>query len=189
MFKADNTDRPRVCIVAKGLDTCLLTQFSNGDLIAIKLKLKLSNGGFKDLIVGSVYMPYDRRTPPQKNVIKLVIHAKEKGLDLLLGCDANSRHIIWRSTDINPRGESLFNFIIDAELYILNKRAELTFLKKTGSIRHHACTRGMVNLVVDLRVSSKGFQVPSKSDHRQIRSALGQIQKENKERRNPKKTD
>lgn len=68
----------------KGLDVCLLSQFSDGDLVAIKLKLKLTDGKMKDLIVGLVYMPYNsKELPPQRNLIELVTYAKEKRLGLV----------------------------------------------------------------------------------------------------------
>src|SRR5580765_6955911 len=44
LFKANNSDRLRTCIIVKGLDAYLLPQFSNGDLVAIQLKLKLTDG-------------------------------------------------------------------------------------------------------------------------------------------------
>jgi hypothetical protein len=47
------------------------------------------------------------------------------------------------------------------------------------------CTRGLVGLVRDWRVSSE----PSGSDHRQIRSTLDQIQIEKKWGRNPRQTN
>lgn len=34
--------------------------------------------------------------------------------------DANAHHFAWGSTDINPRGENLFEFIMSTELMILN---------------------------------------------------------------------
>ncbi|XP_024881916.1 uncharacterized protein LOC112461076 [Temnothorax curvispinosus] len=177
LFKADNAKRPRACIVAKGLDACLLPQFSDGDLVAVRLKLNTDDGGVRDLIVGSVYMPYDsEELPPQRNMIELVTYAKERGLELLLGCDANSHHLVWGSSDINPREESLLDFIMSTNLQILNRGTEPTFLdsRRQEVIDITLCTRGVVDLVAGWRVSNE----PSGSDHRQIRFDLVNFQKD-----------
>ncbi|XP_024888738.1 uncharacterized protein LOC112465430, partial [Temnothorax curvispinosus] len=188
LFKADNAERPRACIVAKGLDACLLPQFSDGDLVAVRLKLNTDDGEVRDLIVGSVYMPYDsEELPPQRNMIELVTYAKESGLELLLGCDANSHHLVWGSFDINPRGESLLDFIMSTNLQILNRGTEPTFLdsRRQEVIDITLCTRGVVDLVAGWRVSNE----PSGSDHRQIRFDLVNLQKDKQWGRNPRKTN
>ncbi|XP_071580756.1 uncharacterized protein [Temnothorax nylanderi] len=167
---------------------CLLPQFSDGDLVAVKLKLKMADGGVRDLIVGSVYMPYDsEELPPQRNMVELVAYAKEKGLELLLRSDAKSHHLVWGSTDINPRGESLLNFVMNIDLQILNRRTEPTFLdsRRQEVIDITLCTRGVLDLVAGWRVSNE----PSGSDHRQIRFDLVRVQKDEKWGRNPRKAN
>jgi hypothetical protein len=53
----------------------------------------LASGKYRDIIVESVYMPYDSGDLPlQAEVKKLLAYASNKGLKLLLGCDANSHH-------------------------------------------------------------------------------------------------
>lgn len=54
-------------------------------------------------------------------------YVSHKGLERLLGCDANSHHELWDSTDVNPRGESLFDFIMRTKLHILNREKESNF--------------------------------------------------------------
>ncbi|XP_024874752.1 uncharacterized protein LOC112456449, partial [Temnothorax curvispinosus] len=162
LFKADNAERPRACIVAKGIDACLLPQFSDGDLVA-------------------------RNYPPQRNMIEIVAYAKKKGLELLLGCDANSHHLVWGSSNINPRGESLLDFIISTNLQILNRGKEPTFLdsRRQEVIDITLGTRGVVDLVAGWRVSNE----PSGSDHRQIRFDLVNLQKDEQWGRNSRKTN
>jgi len=66
----------------------LLTEFRNGDLTAILLNIKRHDGGNLDLVVGSVYMPYDSaEPPPQKEMKQLAAFVRERRLELLLGCD------------------------------------------------------------------------------------------------------
>jgi hypothetical protein len=49
-------------------------------------------------------------------------------LQLISGCDANAHHIIWGSTDINPQGECLMEYLVSKYLNILNKGNEPTFV-------------------------------------------------------------
>jgi hypothetical protein len=81
--------------------------------------------------------------PPLEEIKKLVAYAKDKGLKLLLGCDANSRHEVWGSTDINPRGESLLDFIMRTGLQILNRGKEPNFLDSRRHVQDITkCKRG-----------------------------------------------
>jgi hypothetical protein len=89
----------------------------------------LASGVQRDMIVGSVYMPYDSEDlPPQEEVKKLVAYTSNEWLERLLGCDTNSHHEVWGSTSINPRGGSLLDFIMHNKLHILNRGRQPTFL-------------------------------------------------------------
>jgi len=55
----------------------------------------------------------------------LVAFVRKRRLELLLGCDANSHHLVWGSTDSNSRDVSLLEFIKDSGLHILNRGKEL----------------------------------------------------------------
>lgn len=52
-------------------------------------------------------------------VRRLVEYAGERGLEFLLGCDANAHHVAWGSSDINHRGENLHEFLRETGLLIL----------------------------------------------------------------------
>jgi hypothetical protein len=41
--------------------------------------------------------------------------------------DANAHHIIWGSSDTNPRGENLIDYLAGNNLVIINKGKEPTF--------------------------------------------------------------
>ena len=124
-----------------------------------------------------------QKTCHLRKKLRVVAYAKDKGLELLLGCDANSHHEVWGSTDINPRGESLLDFIMRTGLQILNRGKEPTFLdsRRQEVLDITLCTRGLEGLVRHWRISSE----PSGSDHRQICFTLDQIQIEKKWGRNP----
>jgi hypothetical protein len=174
-YKADTTDEIKACIISKETDATVLPQFGCGDLAVIQLKIKKADGIDSDMTVGSLYLPHDSRDlPPQENVKRLATYVKDRGLELLLGCDAKSHHEVQGRTDINSRGESLLDFIMGTEIHILNKETEPTFLnsRKQEVTDITNCTLSVMNLVRDWRVSSK----PSGSDHRQIHFTPHQIQ-------------
>jgi len=72
-------------------------------------------------------MPHDQQAPPAA-VEKLYAQAEEITGDLLIGCDANCRHMVWGSTEINDRGESLFDYITNKYITICNQGNILTFV-------------------------------------------------------------
>jgi hypothetical protein len=52
----------------------------------------LASGAYRDMIVGSVYLLHDSEDLPSQEEVKLVAYANNKGLELLLTCDANFHH-------------------------------------------------------------------------------------------------
>jgi hypothetical protein len=49
---------------------------------------------------------------------------------LILGCDANSQHLTWRSLDINPR--ELLEYLESTNLEIQKQKEELTSSPREG---------------------------------------------------------
>jgi len=187
IFRACSNRKLRTCLVAKDLNITFLPQLSSEDLTVVQTSINLEEGKTMDLLIGSAYMLYDSCDPPsQDNVKNLVAHAEEAGLELLLGCDANSHHVGWGSSNINPRGESLHDFILGKGLIILNRVTEPTFMdaRRQEIIDITICTKGVFELIGDWKVLDE----PSGSDHRQIRLTLRQ-QPTNSWRRNPRKTN
>jgi hypothetical protein len=134
----------------------------------------LVSGTYRDMIVGSVYMPHDSEDlPPHEEIKKLAEYASSKGLELLLGCHVNCHHEVWCSTDINPRGKNLLDFIMHSELHILDTGRELTLLdSRRQEVKGiTSCIEGLTNLVRDWRVSC----LPLELDHTQVHYALDQI--------------
>ena len=101
---------PRICIlVKKGFQILTLMHHSSMDLTAVKIKTS-SGGGPREIILGSAYLPYDEMEPPPPGEVeRLVTVCRVDGNHLIVGYDANLHHITWGSTNINNRGESLFN--------------------------------------------------------------------------------
>jgi hypothetical protein len=78
---------------------------------------------------GLAYLPYDdTELPPPRELEKLVMGCRAAGTHLIVSCDANAHHISWGSSDINNRGESLFNYIMANGLDIMNRGNRPTFV-------------------------------------------------------------
>jgi hypothetical protein len=115
------------------------------------------------------------------------MYVKDRRMELTLGCDANSHHEVWGSTNTNSRGESLLRLQMGTELHILTRGTEPTF---PGSREQEVtdiiiCTQGVMNMVRDWAVSSK----PSGSNNREIHCAFHQITLKEKWGHNPRQTD
>ncbi|XP_020298476.1 uncharacterized protein LOC109862754 [Pseudomyrmex gracilis] len=171
LYKTHSEKRIRSCILVKGLNAIFLPQLSSEDLTVIRVRVQLAEKEDMEILIGSAYMPFDSRDPPPQEEVKtLVAYAEDRGLELLLGCDANPHHVGWESTDINPRGESLHGFLMGTGLTILNRGTEPTFQdsRRRKVIDITVSTEKVAGLVRDWRVSNE----PSGSDHRQIRLTL-----------------
>ena len=82
-----------------------------------------------DLIVSSVYLPYDRsELLPTRELELLVEYVMVKRQHLLIGCESNAQHVIWGSRNTIARGESLLDFILVNNLAILNVGNRPTFI-------------------------------------------------------------
>ncbi|XP_046145803.1 uncharacterized protein LOC123989170 [Osmia bicornis bicornis] len=130
--------RPRACIFVKKEITALkLNEYCTADISAVKVKLNLG-GNTSELVICSAYLPYDSEDPPSTRELRALIgHCANNGLHLVIGCDANSHHTVWGSTNTNGRGTALLEYLATAGLEILNKGSAPTFVtsRKTGGDR------------------------------------------------------
>jgi len=97
------------------------------DLTAVKIKT-LGGGVPREITLGSAYLPYDLEPPPPGELDRLVTGCRANGTHLIVGCDVNLHHTSWGSTNINDRGESLFNSIMANGLDIMNRGNKPTFI-------------------------------------------------------------
>ena len=116
-----------------------------------------------NLVIGSAYFPHGGASHPPEEVRLLVDYCKVRRLPFLLGCDSNSHHKLWGSTDANRRGEDLVDYLITADLDMLNIRTIPTFRNSAREevIDITLCTRSIRDKVKKWRVSDE----PSLSDH------------------------
>jgi len=149
---------PRTCIlVKKGFRIQPLMHHCSRDLKAVKIKTP-SGGGPREIILGSAYLPYDDFEPPPPGWLeRLVTGCRAKGTQLIVGCDANSHHTSWGSTNINNRGESLFNYTVAKGLDIMNRGKKPTFVTSTrqGVIDITIATLYAGNFIKDLHVTEE----------------------------------
>lgn len=121
IYGAEPAVKPRACILTSGLEAELLPQFTKRDLVAIKTKLD----GVRT-VIASAYFPHSKHSPPPE-VVNLIQFCKEENFQCLIGCDANSHHVLWGSTDTNPRGEELLDYLCETDMRILNRGSKPTF--------------------------------------------------------------
>lgn len=138
--------------------------------MAIKLEVTLE-GRKREIVVASAYMPYDDpEPPPSEDIAGLVENCRRKGRELIIGCDANSHHTVWGSTDINARGEAFLEYLAGTELRIINRSREPTFriTNRVEVVDLTLGTPGMADKIEGWGVSDE----PSQSDHRPITFTL-----------------
>jgi hypothetical protein len=156
-------------------------------LTAVKIKSS-SEEGPRKITIGPAYFPYDdAETPPPRELERLVTVCRTQGTHLIIGCDANSHHTSWGSTNINNTGKSLFNHIMANGLDIMNKGNTPTFV---------TCNR---QEVIDITIATiyagnfiKNWHVSEEvscSDHRYIRFTVMGINRSIEVYHNPCRTD
>jgi hypothetical protein len=155
----------------------------------VTVRLSFNGEGSKtDLIVTSACLPYDSDEPPPSGELwDVVNYCCRNNLQLIAGCDANAHHIVWGSTGINPRGSSPLEYLVSANLNILNKGNEPNFLvcNRQEVIDLTLGTDKVVDLVSDWHVSDETFL----SDHRYILFQVRDIEISKIAYRNPKRTN
>lgn len=159
--------KPRACIwVDKSINLTLLPQFSNGDLVAAVATLSTNEQYFKFLLV-SAYLPYDSTSPPPSSELEGVVeYSRAEKIAIIIACDSNAHNIVWGSTNTNLRGSSLLEFIHSANLDILNKGHEPTFVNRARReiIDITLCSSTIFDKIKNWHVSS----LINASDHRAI---------------------
>lgn len=183
LFYSKGRGKPRTCILVNNKNKVfLMPNFSDQDITTVKWERR----GGAPLMLSSVYMAHDAPIP-SADVQNIVESARTERVNLILGCDANAHHTLWGSTDINERGEYLFNFVITTNLNICNTGNTPTFVTAN---REEVLDVTFANESGDLKVDN--WRVSSEnsfSDHRWILFDVGASTNAPEPFRNPKKTD
>lgn len=185
-YVTDGQKPARACVFTrKDVNSLLLKQFSNSDFVAVQIRY-LSNGREETLICCSAYLAYDGPVPTRE-LERVVDACKANGTNLLIGCDANSHHIVWGSSDINIRGRKLLEYMNATDLTILNRGCRPTFVNKVREevIDLTLCSPGVESVISDWHVSTE----VSLSDHQTIVFYINADVMKPTPFRNPRKTD
>ena len=165
-----------------------LTEFLTRDLAAAVIEVKTHMGN-KRTVIASSYFPYEEKKPPPQEVELLVKFCKKKGMQLVMGCDANSHHAIWGSSDTRSRGEFLLDFMTKNDLSIANRGSKPTYrhegLDREEVIDLTLTSLDMESLIMNWHVSSE----PSLSDHRYIEFDIDSPVPKSEEYRDPRRTN
>ncbi|XP_062124849.1 uncharacterized protein LOC133837952 [Drosophila sulfurigaster albostrigata] len=112
-------------------------------------------------------MAHDMPAPPDelRRLVDMVCSSKKH---LIIGTDANAHHSVWGSPDINDRGESVLDFILNNKLRLANRGEVSTYVGPTS------CN------VLDLTIATECTNVeewrvldrPSFSDHKYIQFTI-----------------
>ena len=158
-------EKPRACILLdRKMRSFLITQFSDRDTVTLLIKDNLTN---ENIYICSAYMPFDSPDmPPPRIIQELVAHCESKGINLILGTDANAHHTIWGSSDTNNRGENLLEFIASTNLTICNRGNSPTF---SNVIRQEVLDLTLCSMNIQWRVHDwKVLNEDMLSDHHPI---------------------
>ena len=98
------------------IDAWLLPQVSSADVTVVRAELQLQEEKIT-VIIASLYLPFDLcNMPPTNELLSLMEYSEQINIPVLIGCDANSHHTLWGSTDINNRGRALLEFCLSSGL-------------------------------------------------------------------------
>ncbi|XP_065355613.1 uncharacterized protein LOC135950048 [Calliphora vicina] len=131
LYYAKGAGKIRSCILAKSsLNIIILSDYSNEDTVAVSWE---TNEGSLLWLISS-YMAHDYGEHPLNDAVRSAANkANESRIPLDICADANSHHIIWGSSDTNTRGQSLFSFILNSSLEVVNRGSEPTFIVSNRS--------------------------------------------------------
>jgi len=102
-----------------------IPQFSEGNLTTVRLKLNENTHH----TIAFFYLAHDHEGPLPNTTTQQLIHT-HSSKKLILGGDANSHHTQWGSTNTNERGELLYDYLLQSNLFICNKGNDPTFITR-----------------------------------------------------------
>ena len=71
----------------------------------------------RELIVTLACLRFDSDEPSlSKGLREVVDYCSRNKLQLIIGCNADAHHIIWGSTDTNPQGVRLMEYLVSTNL-------------------------------------------------------------------------
>ena len=109
--------RAAIAIKNKRLDTVLLTQLSNEDMVVVETR-----GDKASLILVSMYFDINRAIEIDLHKMQEILtHAK--GTGTIFAIDSNARSTTWHYVLTNKHGKALEEFLISRQLYTANEES------------------------------------------------------------------
>lgn len=139
------------------------------------------------MICISAYFPGDEDTVPPEDFKELINYCKRSNKKFIVGCDANSHHEIWGSSDTNSRGEYLYDFLLSNNIMVLNRGVEPTLVT---SVRKEVLDLTLASPCLSTKISNWSVSdEASLSDHRHIVFEVECSKTAQTEFRNPRSTN
>lgn len=179
---------PRACIITtKNVCAIQLPQLCTSDICTIKATITANNAS-EELLLCSIYMPYDQNDHvPALDARRIIEYSENSGIPIIISADSNAHHTVWGSNDINRRGERLLEYLASTHLDILNAGNKPTFVTENRSE------------VLDITLASQSFTSRVKnwhvsyeetlSDHKEINFSIECEPTPSKLFRNPRNTN
>lgn len=177
---------PRAALFIKNHVSYLpISRFIQRDIAAVLIDVALPGGRTK-VAIASAYHHGEDASPPEA-VRSFIQHCKRMNLQFIIGCDSNSHHTAWASSDTNQRGEELFDFLVAEGVVVVNSGSEPTF---RNAVREEVLDLTLTSPALRHKITNWHVsREPSFSDHMHIRFNLNVERVASEPRRNPRRTN
>jgi hypothetical protein len=134
------------CSGVDGIDETQIPAFSTG-VVAVLVSNEVY-GQSRNVVVCSGCLPYDSVCSlPSSERVEIIKYSGKGLLDLILGRDANSHHIVCGSSDMNARSRAMTERLSIADLDLLNLQEGHGFFikRRQETVDLILSSRGMVS--------------------------------------------
>jgi hypothetical protein len=114
-------------LYTSGIDSTPIAALCSTDVLVLATCKNYNDS--RKVVVCSAHIPYNSADPPPSTETGEIPPGKQLGL--VLGCDANSLFDVWGSSDVNPRGRALLEYLGCTDLNFLSKGDQPPFLTET----------------------------------------------------------
>ncbi len=182
---AKNNCRAAV-LVNQGIHYWALDQFTHRDSSAVCVKIYDNKSKrHKSVYMASIYLDrnFDTITDDLKNLVE---YCCLKGVPLIVGIDSNAHNMAWGSSENNKRGEELEEFLLENDLFLLNRGDKPTYV--SGDSKTHIDLTIANRQAVDIGIDNwEVLDRATASENKYISFKIGEFTPFQREFRNFKK--
>jgi len=100
---------PRAALfINNNIDFLPMSRFIQRDIAAVTIDVRVPGGSIKVALASSYH--HEEEASPPEAVASFISHCKKMNLQFIVGCDSNAHHTVWASSNINKRGENLYDY-------------------------------------------------------------------------------